>query len=73
MKKIVGFQNKGGMRLKRELEIYDEEIIRLVGKKGMKRLVDELKIIATQRKLGSLVYYPIEDVFTEIDETTNSI
>lgn len=72
MKKIVGFQNKGGMRLKKELEIYDEEIIRIAGKRGLRKLINELRVVETERKLGKLVYYPIEEVFAEIDEIINN-
>lgn len=68
MKRIVGFQNKGGMRLKKELEIYDEEIIRIAGKKGMRKLINELRKIQTKRKLGTLIYCPIEETFAEIEE-----
>ena len=44
MKKIVGFQNKGGMILTRKLEIIDEEIMSIIGKRGMKKLINNIQI-----------------------------
>ena len=52
MKKIVGFQNKGGMILTRKLEIIDEEIMSIVGKRGMKKLINNIQIDIRNLKLG---------------------
>lgn len=68
MKKIIGFQNKGGMRLKIKLEIYDEEIVVLAGKKGMREINNCILLDARDLKLGRLVYYPAEEVLTEMEE-----
>ena len=68
MKKIVGFQNKGGMILKKELEIYDEELIRMIGKKGLRKLINTLQLNARDRKLGKRIYCPIEEALAEMEE-----
>ena len=33
MKRIIGFKNKGGMALKREVQIKDKQLRRMLGKK----------------------------------------
>lgn len=66
MKKIVGFQNKGGMILTRRLEIFDEEIMSVVGKKGMRKLINNIQVDIRSLKLGKLVCYSEEAVFDEI-------
>lgn len=68
MKKIVGFQNKGGMILKRKLKIYDKELVEMIGKKGVKKLIKTLELNATYRKLGKLIYCPIEEALAEMEE-----
>lgn len=68
MKKIVGFQNKGGMILTRKLEIIDEEIMSIVGKRGMKKLINNIQIDIRNLKLGKLICYNEEDVFEELQD-----
>ncbi len=68
MKKIVGFQNKGGMILTRRLDIVDEEIMSIVGKKGMRKLINNIQVDIRDLKLGKLIYYPEDAVFNEIQE-----
>lgn len=67
MKKIIGFQNKGGIRLAREI-IYDNELVAMIGKKRFRKLINELLLNARDLKLGKLVYYPIEDFLSEMEE-----
>ena len=68
MKKIVGFQNKGGMILTRKLEIIDEEIMSIIGKRGMKKLINNIQIDIRNLKLGKLICYNEETVFEEIQD-----
>lgn len=68
MKRIVGFQNKGGMILTRRLEIFDEEIMSIVGKKGIRKLINNIQVDIRNLKLGKLVYYPEDAVFNEIQD-----
>ena len=68
MKKIVGFQNKGGMILTRKLEIIDEEIMSIVGKRGMKKLINNIQIDIRNLKLGKLICYNEETVFEELQD-----
>ncbi len=68
MKKIVGFQNKGGMILTRRLEIFDEDIMSIVGKKGIRKLINNIQVDIRNLKLGKLVYYPEDAVFNEIQD-----
>lgn len=68
MKKIVGFQNKGGMTLTRKLEIIDEEIMSIVGKRGMKKLINNIQIDIRNFKLGKLICYNEEAVFEELQD-----
>ncbi len=68
MKRIVGFQNKGGMILTRRLEIFDEDIMSIVGKKGMRKLINNIQVDIRNLKLGKLVYYPEDAVFNEIQD-----
>lgn len=68
MKRIVGFQNKGGMILTRRLEIFDEEIMSIVGKKGMRKLINNIQVDIRNLKLGKLVCYPEDAVFNEIQD-----
>ena len=68
MKKIVGFQNKGGMILTRKLEIIDEEIMSMVGKRGMKKLINNIQIDIRNLKLGKLICYNEEAVFEELQD-----
>ncbi len=68
MKKIVGFQNKGGMILTRKLEIIDEEIMSIVGKRGMKKLINNIQIDIRNLKLGKLICYSEEAVFEELQD-----
>lgn len=68
MKRIVGFQNKGGMILTRRLEIFDEDIMSIVGKKGMRKLINNIQVDIRNLKLGKLVYYPEDTVFNEIQD-----
>jgi RAB protein geranylgeranyltransferase component A len=68
LKKIVGFQNKGGMILTRKLEIIDEEIMSIVGKRGMKKLINNIQIDIRNLKLGKLICYNEEAVFEELQD-----
>ena len=68
MKKIVGFQNKGGIILTRKLEIIDEEIMSIVGKRGMKKLINNIQIDIRNLKLGKLICYNEEAVFEELQD-----
>jgi len=68
LKKIVGFQNKGGMILTRKLEIIDEEIMSIVGKRGMKKLINNIQIDIRNLKLGKLICYSEEAVFEELQD-----
>lgn len=68
MKRIVGFQNKGGMILTRRLEIFDEEIMSIVGKKGMRKLINNIQVDIRNLKLGKLVCYSEDAVFNEIQD-----
>ncbi len=68
MKKIVGCQNKGGMILTRKLEIIDEEIMSIVGKRGMKKLINNIQIDIRNLKLGKLICYNEEAVFEELQD-----
>ena len=68
MKRIVGFQNKGGMILTRKLEIIDEEIMSIIGKRGMKKLINNIQIDIRNLKLGKLICYNEETVFEEIQD-----
>ena len=68
MKKIVGFQNKGGMILTRRLEIFDEEIMSIVGKKGMRKIINNIQVDIGNLKLGKLVCYSEDAVFNEIQD-----
>ena len=68
MKRIVGFQNKGGMILTRKLEIFDEEIMTIVGKKGMRKLINNIQVDIRNLKLGKLVCYSENAVFNEIQD-----
>ena len=68
MKKIVGFQNKGGMILTRKLEIIDEEIMSIIGQRGMKKLINNIHIDIRNLKLGKLICYNEETVFEEIQD-----
>lgn len=68
MKRIVGFQNKGGMILTRRLEIFDEDIMSIVGKKGIRKLINNIQVDIRNLKLGKLVYYPEDTVFNEIQD-----
>ena len=68
MKKIVGFQNKGGMILTRKLEIIDEEIMSIIGQRGMKKLINNIQIDIRNLKLGKLICYNEETVFEEIQD-----
>ena len=68
MKRIVGFQNKGGMILTRRLEIFDEEIMSIVGKKGMRKIINNIQVDIRNLKLGKLVCYSEDAVFNEIQD-----
>ena len=68
MKRIVGFQDKGGMILTRKLEIIDEEIMSIVGKKGMRKLINNIQVDIGNLKLGKLVCYSEDAVFNEIQD-----
>ena len=68
MKRIVGFQDKGGMILTRRLEIFDEEIISIVGKKGMRKIINNIQVDIGNLKLGKLVCYSEDAVFNEIQD-----
>lgn len=68
MKKIVGFQNRGGMILKNKY-IYDEEIVTITGKKGYRKLIKSILLDIRDRKLGRpIICYPAEEVLAEIEE-----
>ena len=73
MKRIVGFQNKGGMILTRRLEIFDEEIMSIVGKKGMRKLFNNIQVDIRNLKLGKLVYYTEDAVFDEIQDIIDNV
>ena len=68
MKRIVGFQDKGGMILSRRLEIFDEDIMSIVGKKGMKKIINNIQVDIGNLKLGKLVCYSEDAVFNEIQD-----
>ncbi len=68
MKRIVGFQDKGGMILTRRLEIFDEDIMSIVGKKGMKKIINNIQVDIGNLKLGKLVCYSEDAVFNEIQD-----
>ena len=68
MKRIVGFQDKGGMILTRRLEIFDEEIMSIVGKKGMRKIINNIQVDIGNLKLGKLVCYSEDAVFNEIQD-----
>ena len=68
MKRMVGFQNKGGMILTRRLEIFDEEIMSIVGKKGMRKIINNIQVDIGNLKLGKLVCYSEDAVFNEIQD-----
>ena len=68
MKRIIGFQDKGGMILTRRLEIFDEEIMSIVGKKGMKKIINNIQVDIGNLKLGKLVCYSEDVVFNEIQD-----
>ena len=67
MKKIVSFQNKGGMILTRKWDFNDKELLEILGTKGMKKFYKELLLDMQKAKKGNLECYPIEDVFKELD------
>ena len=68
MKRIVGFQDKGGMILTRRLEIFDEEIMSIVGKKGMRKIINNIQVDIGNLKFGKLVCYSEDAVFNEIQD-----
>ena len=68
MKKIIGFQNKGGIRFTRMLEIYDDEIFSLVGKKGMRKIINDIKLNIRNVKVGKMIYYSVDTVLAEMQE-----
>ena len=68
MKRIVGFQDKGGMILTRRLEIFDEEIMSIVGKKGMRKIINNIQLDIGNLKFGKLVCYSEDTVFNEIQD-----
>ena len=68
MKRIVGFQDKGVMILTRRLEIFDEEIMSIVGKKGMRKIINNIQVDIGNLKLGKLVCYSEDAVFNEIQD-----
>ena len=56
------------MILTRRLDIVDEEIMSIVGKKGMRKLINNIQVDIRDLKLGKLIYYPEDAVFNEIQE-----
>lgn len=66
MKKIVGFQNKGGMILKQKWEFNDIELLEILGAKGMKKFLKEIMIDMRKAEKGTLECYPVEQVFEEL-------
>lgn len=68
MKKIVGFQNKGGMILKSEF-FYDEEIVAITGKKWYRKFIRRVMLDTRDIKMGRpIICYPAEEVLAEIEE-----
>ena len=56
------------MILTRKLEIIDEEIMSIVGKRGMKKLINNIQIDIRNLKLGKLICYNVEAVFEELQD-----
>ena len=56
------------MILTRKLEIIDEEIMSIVGKRGMKKLINNIQIDIRNLKLGKLICYSEEAVFEELQD-----
>ena len=52
----------------RKLEIIDEEIMSIVGKRGMKKLINNIQIDIRNLKLGKLICYNEEAVFEELQD-----
>ena len=71
MKKIVGFQNKGGMRLRDKWNFSDKELLKILGAKGMKRFFKELLVDIQKAQRGTLECSPVEDFFKEMDTIIN--
>lgn len=70
MKKIVGFNNKGGMILKAKWKCCDKELIELVGEDGVKQIMRDLQEAKRERANG-FMGYPAEDVSKELDDIIN--
>ena len=65
MKKIVGFQNKGGVRLMANVKCCDKELLELLGEEGIKQMMRDLKKARRERANG-FMGYPAEQVFAEM-------
>ena len=61
------------MILTRRLEIFDEEIMSIVGKKGMRKLFNNIQVDIRNLKLGKLVYYTEDAVFDEIQDIIDNV
>lgn len=61
------------MILTRRLEIFDEEIMSIVGKKGMRKLINNIQVDIRNLKLGKLVYYSEDAVFDEIQDIIDNV
>lgn len=68
MKKIYGFKKIGGMILKRNIEINDEELQELIGKKGLTKLDLMLRRDIGYINLGKSVGIPAQQLLDEIQE-----
>lgn len=66
MKKIVGFQNKGGMMLTQKWEFNDKELLEILGAKGMKKFLKNIMIDMKKAENGTLECYPADQVLEEL-------
>ena len=73
MKKIIGFQNKGGLHMKKTMDICDEELIRMLGKREVRKLERQLRKHAIEFKYNKLVYYTAEEVFDGIQKKIDKV
>ena len=67
MKKIIGFQNKGGESFMFNVECCDKELIELVGKEGINKMMHDIKQSWKDRAKG-FEGYTTEEVLDGIQE-----
>lgn len=65
MKKVTGLQKQGGKRMKGKIEYFDKELLGLVGKSGMNKILKDLEDARAQRANG-FIGYLAEDVIEEL-------